>query len=300
MYKHEKSIFNLVPEISLLEALPFHLRKRFTHALKLMHENLAEYKTWEQIAAESAISSYHFHRQFTELFNETPGQYLLRLRLQVAVNFLLNNEPLNVMDIALYCGFSSSQALGKALKRELDLTAKQIRKMGEHSTPSETINFIAKLAHPGPLDSLETELANAMPTEIVWYPQRGMKKLSLSNSDWDAVFEQYGKKSTRLLGATKINQLHKSWEQIDTLIGDWQKKKAFYDFVIPEGFYLCSDVYLNSDVAYCSALEALFNIVEQQNLEIEEQGFLLEIVRDIEITPTGGVTFAFQIPIRMV
>lgn len=299
MYKHDKPVFNLVPEIALLETLPCHLKKRFSHALTLMHEDLSEYKPWEQIAAESAISSYHFHRQFTELFNETPGQYLLRLRLQVAVNLLLNNDPLNVLDIAQYCGFSSSQALGKALKRELNLTAKQIRTMGGKSTPSETIDFIAKLAHPGPKQSLETELAKTMPTEIIWYPQRGMKKLNLSNSNWDAVFERYGKKSTRLLGATPIEQLDKNWEQIETFIGDWQKKETFFDFIIPEGFYLCTDVYLNSDIAYCSALEALFEIMEQQNLAIEERGFLLEIVRDIEMTLTGGVTFSFQVPINM-
>lgn len=297
--EQEKPPFKLVPEIALLESLPEHWRKRFSNALQLMHEDLSEQRSWENIATESAISPYHFHRQFTELFSETPGQYLTRLRLQVAVNLLLNDKPWSVMDIAQYCGFSSSQALGKALKRELGVTAKQIRKMGYESTPSETTDFIAKLAHPGSEHSLETALANAMPTEVVWYPQRGMKKVNLANPDWDAVLEHYGKKSIRLLGATPINQMDRNWEEIETFIGDWQVEEALHDFVIPEGYYLCADVYLVSDVAYCAALEALFDIAEEQKLEIEEQAFLIEIVRDIEMTLTGGAIFSFQIPIRM-
>ncbi|PAU39949.1 AraC family transcriptional regulator [Vibrio coralliilyticus] len=297
MSQQEKPAFKLVPEIALLEPLPEHLRKRFAHALKLMHDELAEHRSWEQIATESAISPYHFHRQFSELFHETPGQYLSRLRLQVAVNLLLNDEPWSVMEIAHYCGFSSSQALGKALKRELGVTAKQIRKMGYESTPRETADFIAKLAHPGAQQSIENELAKSMPTELIWYPQRGMKKIALEDPDWDSVIEIYGKKTVNLLGATPINQLEKVWDQIETFIGDWQVDEALYDFVIPEGYYLCAEVYLISDVAYSAALEALFEIVDEQKLEIDGSAFLIEMVRDIELTLTGGATFSFQIPI---
>lgn len=299
MSKQEKPAFTLVPEIALLEPLPEHLQKRFVHALTLMHEELAEHKTWEQIATESAISPYHFHRQFSELFNETPGQYLLRVRLQTATNLLLNDDQRSVLDIAQSLGFSSSQALAKALKRELGLTAKEIRKMGYESTPSETIEFIAKLAHPGASESLEATLANAMPTEVVWYPQRGMKKINLAKADWDAVFELYGKKSTNLLCATPIDHLYRNWSQIETFIGDCQVNEALYDFVIPEGYYLCADVYLVSDVAYSIAIDALFNMAEKQQLEIDEQAFLVEIVREIEMTATGGATFSFQIPIQV-
>jgi AraC-like DNA-binding protein len=77
--------FQLVPEVALLKSLPEHLQKRFTQALTMMHEEWADRRSWEEIATESAISPYHFHRQFSELFNETPGQYLARIRLHPAV-----------------------------------------------------------------------------------------------------------------------------------------------------------------------------------------------------------------------
>lgn len=298
MPDHVKPVFKLVPEIALLASLPKHLKKRFVLALKKMHEEPSESRSWENIAADSAISPYHFHRQFTELFHETPGQYMSRLRLQLAVNLLLNDHPISVLEIAQHCGFTTSQALAKALKRELGLTAKQIRKIGTESTPRETSDFIAKLAHPGLQYSVETELAKSIPMEQVWYPKRGMKKIALDNPDWDSVFAKYGHRSVRLLGATPINQLEKSWSHIETVIGDWQVDHARYDFIIPEGYYLCAEVYLLSDIAYSTALEALFDIAEQQQLEIDERAFLVEMIRDIEPTLTGGVTFSFQLPIR--
>ncbi|GAK84292.1 transcriptional regulator AraC family [Vibrio ponticus] len=113
-----------------------------------MHKELAEQSTWQQVAEQSSISRYHFHRQFSELFNETPGQYLSRVRLQIALNLLLNDAPWSVMEIAHYCGFSSSQALGKALKRELGVTAKQVRKMAMNVRPMKQLLLFPRLLIP--------------------------------------------------------------------------------------------------------------------------------------------------------
>ncbi len=291
--------FHIVPEIALLAALPEHLRKRFTHALTLMHERLDEHLSWEQVATQSAISPYHFHRQFTDLFNETPGHYLGRLRLQWAVNLLIGDSPWTITDIAQHCGFSSSQALGKALKRELGATAKQIRKMGIESTANETVALMNKLAHPGGGVTLEHELAQSMPTELIWYPQRGMKKIALGERNWDKVLDVYGERSIRLMGITPITDLDKAWEHIDTVIGDWQLDVVQYDNVIQEGYFLCCDVYVASDIGYIAAIESLFQRAEQAQLSVDVRGVLVEMIRDIDLSDTGGVTFSLQIPIKV-
>ncbi|TKF33961.1 helix-turn-helix domain-containing protein [Enterovibrio norvegicus] len=293
------SPFYLVPEVALLEQLPEHLRKRFIHALTLMHKHLDDQLSWEQIATKSAISPYHFHRQFTDLFHETPGHYLGRLRLQRAVNLLMKNAPWTITEIAQHCGFSSSQALGKALKRELGVTAKQIRKMGITSTANETVALMNKLAHPGEGNTLEQELAQAMPTELVWYPQRGMKKIALDDRNWDKVFNAYGEKAVRLMGITPIKDIEKSWEEIETVIGDWQVNNEEYDNVIQEGYFLCCDVYVASDIGYIAAIESLFQRTEQEQLSVDVTGVLVEMIRDIDLSDTGGVTFSLQIPIKV-
>ncbi len=294
MFEQAKTAFKLVPEIALLESLPLHLRQRFARALNLMYEELGEKKSWKCIAAESAISQYHFHRQFTELFNETPRQYLSRLRLQVAVNLLLNSRSWSVTEIALYCGYSSSQALGKALKRELDVTAKQIRKMGYESTPSETADFIAKLAHPG---SLEAELAKGIHSELIWYPKRGVRKIAQPFHNWDSVMGIHSNNAVQLLGVTPISHFGRVWANIETIIGDWSVDDKHYDFIVPEGYYLCAEVYLVSDVGYCAALGGLFDIAQKQKFEIDSKAFLVEFMRDIESNPIGGATISFQLPI---
>ncbi|OLQ85474.1 AraC family transcriptional regulator [Vibrio ponticus] len=297
MPEPKSSAFNLVPELALIEQLPPNLQKRFKKALNTMHKELAEQSTWQKVAEQSSISRYHFHRQFSDLFNETPGRYLSRVRLQIALNLLLNDVPWSVMDIAHYCGFSSSQALGKALKRELGVTAKQARKMGYESTPNETAALIAKVAHPGRVQILEAELAQSMPIELNSYPLRGVKKVVVDDPDWDTVIEIYGTKTKRMLSATPVAQLDKCWQQIETLIGYWQTDSSLYDLIIPAGRYLCAEVYLNSDAAYIAAIEALFSAAEKQQLTVDNDGFLIELVRDFEMEPNGGLTLSIQLPV---
>ncbi|KZN44096.1 hypothetical protein N475_08280 [Pseudoalteromonas luteoviolacea DSM 6061] len=289
--------FVLVPEYALLAPLPEHLLTRFATALKLMHQDLASGLCWEQIATQSAISPFHFHRQFSELFNETPGQYLSRVRLQYAVHYIFAEQDYKIIDIAHECGFSSSQALGKALKKALGLTAKEIRAMGVSGTPRQTSELMTKLAHPSETESLENKLAQNLPCELVWYPQRGMKLLPNTSQDWDIVFDTFGEKSTRIMGMTPVNQLENSWKDIQTYMGDWQVTSSEYTKLLAEGHYFCCDVYLVSDTAYAVALEQLFKLIETEGYQLDDSGYLVEIVRDIEMTDTGGVTFSFQVPV---
>ena len=144
-----KQPYVLVPEMALLEPLPAHHKKRFEMALFMMHNSLADSLSWEQIAQESAISPYHFHRQFSQLFGETPGQYLGRVRLQYAVSLLSSETPLKITDIAHECGYSSSQAMAKVLKRELGMTAKSLHQFVVSGTSADMAELLNKLSHPG-------------------------------------------------------------------------------------------------------------------------------------------------------
>ncbi|RJG40223.1 AraC family transcriptional regulator [Motilimonas pumila] len=297
MTETAKKPYVFVPEVALLEPLPAHQRKRFERALTMMHDALEQSLSWEQIAQKSAISPYHFHRQFSRLFGETPGHYLSRVRLQYAVFLLYMSEGMKVTDIAHHCGYSSSQAMAKVLKRELGITAKDLRQSFVTGTPSEASAMLQKLAHPAKQGSLEKQLAQSMPTELVWYPQRGIKVTPMPDFDWDTVFDSYGKDSCKLLSATPIAELEGSWGDITYTIGEWQVDHEQYDFFIPEGYYLCCEVYLTSDVAFIAAIESLFQQARERGYEVDETGSIIEMVRDVEMTMTGGATFAFQIPI---
>jgi transcriptional regulator GlxA family with amidase domain len=121
---------NLVPKLHLMQKLSPSWRKRFDEALALIHDE--KELTWQEVADQCAISSYHFLRIFRLVFNETPRHYKARIRLQSAVILLIDNDELSMTEIAHDEGYSSSQFLAKALKRELGYSAKEIRKMGQH------------------------------------------------------------------------------------------------------------------------------------------------------------------------
>jgi len=285
----------LVPEITLLQPLSEHFQSRFAKALRLMHQHLNQEMSWEKIAIESAISPYHFHRQFKQLFNETPGQYHGRVRLQHATNLLLLSQPMNITAIALQCGFSSSQALAKALKRQLGLTAKAIQKMAKYGTPNETSQLLDRLAHPQQEQSFEHKLAEQMPTELIWYGSRSYKQLQLPDNDWDYLLERFNDQVVDLMTITPIAQLDKPWDQINIAVGDWRCNLSSHDQVIAKGNYLCAEVLVATSTAYLTALKSLLTLAKQKGLKINYSGQLIESILDAD--DAYGVVFSFQLPL---
>ncbi|AJQ96199.1 helix-turn-helix transcriptional regulator [Gynuella sunshinyii] len=288
----------LVPEVVLLAPLPGHLKKRFSNALVMMNEQLEKNWTWEQIARHCAISPAHFHRQFKSLFNETPGHYLSRLRLQKATDHLLNNQRLSVTEIAQYCGFSSSQAMGKALKRQLGVTARAIQNMAINGTPRETGELLMKLAQPSECpdgSAVEELLAETIPAELIWLPKRTARTVRVKSADWDDLYDQFGDDIGNLMVLTPIAQLNHSWQLIEATVCDWSGDVSQHDLVLPEGHYLCCEVLIATPAAYLAALEGLFQIADQRGLDVVADGLLVEQI--LGGSEKEGGIFAFQIPV---
>lgn len=295
MQKERLTTHSLVPERALLTPLASHLQARFAQALTQMHSNLGEKLTWQQIAQRSAISPAHFHRQFRALFHETPGNYLSRYRLQKAVEYLLGEPEVSVTEVAHQCGFSSSQALGKALKRELGETAKAIQNIALKGTPSQTSALLSKLAQPSPNGPLELLLAREIPAELVWMPQRSGKLIAVKSTDWEYLLDRYGDCTSKYMLLTPVNQLERIWQKIEDKLCDWQCHKSEHDFFIPEGHYLSADVTVSQANGYLAAIESMFHIAEQLGLAVDKQGYLIEQV--LSASEAEGLRFTIQIPI---
>lgn len=323
--------YSLAPEDSLIETLPEHQRKRFMKALDLMHQDIGASISWEEIATQSAISPFHFHRQFTQLFHETPGHYLSRVRLQFSVSMLFENKEMNVTDIALYCGFSSSQALAKALKRDLNMTAKAIRKLGNEGDAEEVADLLNKLAHKDGSDvSIENQLAETMPCQVTHFPQRAIKTRELPDVDFDTLCLKLGSKMLELVFITPIKDIKKSWNDDNHQAGSWiapsratANQKAVtcettnsdaidaegsnYEgenneepdniILINAGHFICAEVYVTSDIGYVAALDGIYYYAERYGLEIDPDGYCLEQPKDIEWTSSGGIVLSLQVSI---
>lgn len=289
--------YNLVPEVALLTSLPEHLQKRFTRALEIMHHDYSEGLTWEAVAEQSAISPFHFHRQFTQLFHETPGQYLSRIRLQVAVSLLLDAPSKKITEIALQAGFSSSQALAKALRRQLGTNAKVIRHLAHAGTPDQTTELLTRLAHPSPEQALEIQLADNLPCTLNRFPERYLKPRPVPDFDWETLCEKLGHKVTQQVCLAPVAALDQPWHAIPYQVGKWADNAAQGSCTVKAGDYLCCEVSIASDIGYLTAQAGLFDYAEKHNLSIDPEGYHIEMIREVELTATGSATFAMQIPI---
>lgn len=80
----------------------------------------------EQICTNVFISKYHFIRLFKNIFGVSPYQYQKRKRLEAAKLDLISG--LDIMQTALYHGFSDVQTFSKAFKQTFGFTPGSIRK----------------------------------------------------------------------------------------------------------------------------------------------------------------------------
>jgi AraC family transcriptional regulator len=75
--------------------------------------NVCDALSLDELAAIAGFSKYHFHRIFKGIVNESLLQYVNRVKLEKAVNFLIHRPDMTVTDIAYqfgcyrYCSFFS-------------------------------------------------------------------------------------------------------------------------------------------------------------------------------------------------
>lgn len=82
----------------------------------IMKENFAYNLKLEDYAAMCHMSLSTFKRNFNQVFNETPGQWLSRHKTELACKLLQNSEY-SVSQIALECGFEDPSHFVKVFKK---------------------------------------------------------------------------------------------------------------------------------------------------------------------------------------
>ena len=98
-------------------------------AIDYIEANLTEEIDYEQVAAESFSSSYHFQRVFSILCGYTLGEYIRLRRLSLAGAELANGKE-KVIDIALKYGYDSPDSFAKAFQKFHGITPSQARADG--------------------------------------------------------------------------------------------------------------------------------------------------------------------------
>lgn len=69
------------------------------------------------MADVAKLSKYHFTRVFADYLQETPNQYVTRIRLEKAAKHFIRAENINITQIALNCGFSWSDTFSRSFRQ---------------------------------------------------------------------------------------------------------------------------------------------------------------------------------------
>jgi len=101
--------------------------RQISRALALMHRDITQPWTVEQLAREVGISRSAFSDRFHQLVGEPPMTYLLNWRMQRA-QILLRETGRSMLDIAEQTGYASEASFGKAFKRVYGISPGLIRR----------------------------------------------------------------------------------------------------------------------------------------------------------------------------
>ena len=101
---------------------PFVLR----NVLAFIEENLGQPLTLAELAAQAALSEYHFARMFRQSTGLAPHQYVMQRRMEKA-KALVQNTATPLTDIALACGFNSASHFSNRFRSATGMTPSQLR-----------------------------------------------------------------------------------------------------------------------------------------------------------------------------
>ena len=90
-----------------------------------IQRHLADPLDLGQLAAVACFSPFHFHRLFRAWTGETLQAFVHRLRLERAAQLLVFDQFQSISNIALECGFSSSNAFARAFKMAFGTSASE-------------------------------------------------------------------------------------------------------------------------------------------------------------------------------
>ena len=117
-------------EKSYSESAKFH---GVSSAMKYLDENLEKNLTLDELAARSGLNKTYFITLFKRLNGVTPWEYITARRIERAVTLLKGD--VNIMSVAVKCGFNSASNFNRAFRKATGLTPSEWKKRHQSETP---------------------------------------------------------------------------------------------------------------------------------------------------------------------
>jgi AraC-like DNA-binding protein len=100
---------------------------RISKAVQRIQSNFADRLSIADLAAHSSLSERQFRRQFHEIFEMSPQEFILKTRIQAACKVLKQGEA-PISDVAIDCGFCDQSSFTHQFRKYLGITPLQFRK----------------------------------------------------------------------------------------------------------------------------------------------------------------------------
>ena len=104
------------------------LHEPILHVVRTLRSNPASHMTLNDMADMACLSQFHFHRQFVRAVGNTPGEFLMALRLELAKKLLLSTNNA-VVDICFDVGYSSPGTFNRRFTHLVGTSPERMRRL---------------------------------------------------------------------------------------------------------------------------------------------------------------------------
>ena len=273
----------LSPEEYLLGQLSPQWQTRFKKAIVYIFENLDESLTVEKLADVCAVSPFHFHRMFTVALGEPLGSYIRRARLLGAVSALFETDD-PITEIAMDCGFSSSQALAKAFKKKLNVSPSQVRSYRAARAYENLMDVYKALGLKlrNENEVFEHQLSDNIAFAVENHPSRYFRCRAVNPPKLTTLFDTWRKMGSEgpMFMINDQDPETVPYDELTTLVAAQADNAEPDSRCMEAGDYLTARVKISSELGYYEAWMALERHMLTNDIEPDRNAGIMEIVHN--------------------
>jgi AraC-like DNA-binding protein len=135
----QKNIHHRISSIAKVKpSTRIEIYKRLNWALEFVHDHFQNDIQVDHLAAQSCLSSFHFKRLFKAFFNESPYQYIKRLRIEKARTLLTMGH--SVQEVCKTVGWKDPSSFIRMFRETQSVTPARYGQLNNISSSSQYAN----------------------------------------------------------------------------------------------------------------------------------------------------------------